>query len=192
MAIKIDNDESARVLALLGEVRLGNRAAADELFRVLYDDLHARARTYLKHADSRLQPTELVHEVYLKLVDRSSVDWQGRTHFFAVAAIAMRQIIVDHVRHAARTKRGGNLRAVTLDEAVAPVGQQDVDVYALHQALERLASLDARQARIVDLRFFGGLSVEEVAEAIGVSKRTVEGEWTQAKAWLRRELSGRG
>lgn len=184
--------DPTRVTVLLGELCDGNRAAADELFPLIYDDLRARARGYLRGADGRLQATELVHEAYIKLVDQSSADWRGRTHFFAVAAIAMRHIIVDHVRHRARAKRGGDLRVVTLNDDVAPASDPDVDVFALYEALERLTALDPRQARIVEMRFFGGLSVEEVAEALGVSKRTVEGEWTHAKAWLRVELgSGR-
>ena len=181
--------DPARVTLLLGQLCEGNRAAADELFPLVYEDLRKRARRYLRGSDGRLQATELVHEAYLRLVDQSSADWRGRTHFFAVAAVAMKHIIVDQVRHHGRAKRGGDLRAVTLDDAVAPVSNPDVDVFALYEALERLAELDPRQARIVEMRFFAGLSVEEVAEALGVSKRTVEGEWTHAKAWLRVELS---
>jgi RNA polymerase sigma-70 factor (ECF subfamily) len=189
MELHVDPVDPVRVTALLGELCGGNRAAADELLPLVYDDLRMRARNYLRGSDGRLQATELVHEAYLRLVDQSSADWRGRTHFFAVAAIAMRHILIDHVRHRGRAKRGGDLRAVTLDEAVAPVADPDVDAYALHEALERLAELDPRQARVVEMRFFGGLSVEEVAEALGVSKRTVEGEWSHAKAWLRVELS---
>ena len=189
MELHVDPVDPVRVTALLGELCGGNRAAADELLPLVYDDLRMRARNYLRGSDGRLQATELVHEAYLRLVDQSSADWRGRTHFFAVAAIAMRHIIIDHVRHRGRAKRGGDLRAVTLDVAVAPDADPDVDVYALHEALERLAELDPRQARVVEMRFFGGLSVEEVAEALGVSKRTVEGEWSHAKAWLRVELS---
>ncbi len=182
--------DSSRVTLLLGELAGGKRSAADELLPLVYDDLRARARGYLRRADGRLQATELVHEAYLKLVDQSHADWRGRTHFFAVAAIAMRHIIIDHVRAGARAKRGGDLRMVTLGDDVAPASGPDVDVMALYEALERLTALDARQARIVEMRFFGGLNVEEVAEVLGVSKRTVEGEWTHAKAWLRAELSG--
>jgi RNA polymerase sigma-70 factor (ECF subfamily) len=189
MELRVDPVDPVRVTALLGELCGGNRAAADELLPLVYDDLRMRARNYLRGSDGRLQATELVHEAYLRLVDQSSADWRGRTHFFAVAAIAMRHILIDHVRHRGRAKRGGDLRAVTLDEAVAPVADPDVDAYALHEALERLAELDPRQARVVEMRFFGGLSVEEVAEALGVSKRTVEGEWSHAKAWLRVERS---
>jgi RNA polymerase sigma factor (TIGR02999 family) len=189
MNLEPESATPARITALLGRLCEGNRAAADELFPLIYDDLRARARGYLRGGDGRLQATELVHEAYLRLVDQSSADWRGRTHFFAVAAIAMRHIVIDHVRHDARAKRGGDLRVVTLDEAVAPVADPNVDALALYEALERLAALDARQARIVEMRFFGGLNVEEVAEALGISKRTVEGEWTHAKAWLRVELS---
>jgi RNA polymerase sigma factor (TIGR02999 family) len=189
MDLHVEPYDPARVTALLGELCGGNRAAADELLPLVYDDLRLRARNYLRGSDGRLQATELVHEAYLKLVDQSSADWRGRTHFFAVAAIAMRHILIDHVRSAGRAKRGGDLRVVTLADEVAPASDPDVDAFALHEALERLAELDPRQARVVELRFFAGLSVEEVAEALGVSKRTVEGEWSHAKAWLRVELS---
>jgi RNA polymerase sigma factor (TIGR02999 family) len=191
MELGVESHDQTRVTSLLGQLCAGNRAAADELLPLVYDDLRARARRYLRGSDGRLQPTELVHEAYLRLVDQSSADWRGRSHFFAVAAVAMRHIIIDQVRHRNRAKRGGDLRAVTLDDAVAPASDPDVDVFALYEALERLAALDPRQASIVEMRFFGGLSVEEVAEVLGVSKRTVEGEWSHARAWLRVEL-GRG
>ena len=140
---------------LLGELSGGKRSAADELLPLVYDDLRARARGFLRRGNGRLQATELVHEAYIKLVDQSHADWRGRTHFFAVAAIAMRHIIIDHVRAGARAKRGGDLRMVTLGDDVAPVSDRDVEVFALYEALERLTALDPRQARIVEMRFFG-------------------------------------
>jgi RNA polymerase sigma-70 factor (ECF subfamily) len=150
--------------------------------------LRARARRYLRgRVGGSLQPTALVHEAYLRLVDAPD-DWNGRTHFFAVAAIAMRQILLDHARHQGRGKRGGNLRRVTLDEAIARDVGPDVDMLALTQALERLAVLDERQARIVELRVFAGMTADEVAEVLEVSRRSVQRDWAFAKAWLRAEL----
>jgi len=129
-----------------------------------------------------------VHEAYMKLVDQTRVDWHGKAHFFAVAAQAMRRILVDHARSRQRDKRGGGRARVALEEATALSPQKDEDVLALDEALERLGAIDPRQAKVVELRFFGGLSVDEVAAALGVSKRTVEGDWTFARAWLSREL----
>lgn len=178
------------VTQVLQDLRNGDQKAADRLLPMVYDEFRALARHYLaqERANHTLQPTALVHEAYMKLVDQTRVDWQGRSHFFAVAAQAMRRILVDHARSRQRDKRGGGRARVVLDEAVALSPQKDEDVLALDECLERLAALDARQAKVVELRFFGGLSVEEVAEALGVSKRTVEGDWTFARAWLSREL----
>jgi RNA polymerase sigma-70 factor, ECF subfamily len=180
------------VTKVLEEIRNGDERAADRLLPLVYDEFRALARHYLaqERGNHTLQPTALVHEAYMKLVDQSRVDWQGRSHFFAVAAQAMRRILVDHARSRQREKRGGGRARVVLDEAVALSPQKDEDVIALDEALERLAALDPRQAKVVELRFFGGLSVEEVAHALGVSKRTVEGDWTFARAWLSRELRG--
>jgi RNA polymerase sigma factor (TIGR02999 family) len=180
------------VTEVLEQLKAGDSRAADRLLPLVYDEFRALARHYLaqERMNHTLQPTALVHEAYLKLVDQTRVDWQGRSHFFAVAAQAMRRILVDHARSRQREKRGGGRPRVTLDEAVALSPQKDEDVLALDEALEKLAALDARQAKVVELRFFGGMSVEEVAEALGVSKRTVEGDWTFARAWLSRELRG--
>jgi RNA polymerase sigma factor (TIGR02999 family) len=180
------------VTQVLEQIRNGDERAADKLLPLVYDEFRALARHYLaqERANHTLQPTALVHEAYMKLVDQSRVDWQGRSHFFAVAAQAMRRILVDHARSRQREKRGGGRARVVLDEAVALSPQKDEDVIALDEALEQLAKLDPRQAKVVELRFFGGLSVEEVAHTLGVSKRTVEGDWTFARAWLSRELRG--
>jgi len=175
---------------MLGRIKGGDREAANQLLPLVYDEFRALANHYLQQErrNHTLQPTALVHEAYMKLVDQSRVNWQGKSHFFAVAAQAMRRILVDHARARHRDKRGGGRARVELDEAVALSPQRDEDVLALDEALERLAALDPRQAKVIELRFFGGLSVEEVAEALGVSKRTVEGDWTFARAWLAREL----
>jgi RNA polymerase sigma factor (TIGR02999 family) len=176
---------------ILAEINAGNADAAARLLPLVYDEFRAMAARYLHHerADHTLQPTALVHEAYLKMVDQSRVDWQGRTHFFAVAAQAMRRVLIDHARHHSRQKRGGGRHKIVLDEAVALSPQRDEEVLALDEALVRLAAVDARQAKIVELRFFGGLTVEEVGQVLGVSKRTIEGDWTMARAWLKRELS---
>jgi len=178
------------VTRLLDEMRAGDEAAADRLLPVVYDELRARARYYLRSGrpGDTLQPTALVHEAYLKLAGQPD-EWESRTHFYAVAAMAMRQIMIDHARYHAREKRGGDAARVTLADVAAPVSGPDVDALALAEALERLAALSERQARIVEMRYFAGLTVDEVAEALGVSRRTVEADWTFAKAWLKAELS---
>ena len=136
-----------------------------------------------------LQPTALVHEAFLELVNQDRVDWQGRAHFFAVASHLMRRILVDHARSRLREKRGGKAERISLDEGLGLSVERDADVLALDDALKALAEEDPQQAELVAMRFFGGLSVEECAAVLGVSKRTVEAEWTLIKAWLRRQLS---
>ncbi len=170
----------------------GERSAdmAKKLMPLVYDELRALAERYL-HSERRghtLQPTALVHEAFMRLVDQNRVDWKGRTHFYAVGAEAMRRILIDQARARGRGKRGGEWQRVVLDEAETPQDLRDIDLVALHDALETLAALDEQQARIVELRFFGGLTVEEVSHVLGVSKRKVEGDWTHAKAWLRSAL----
>ncbi len=178
------------VTLVLEQLRNGDERAADKLLPLVYDEFRALARHYLSQErhNHTLQPTALVHEAYMKLVDQTRVDWHGKAHFFAVAAQAMRRILVDHARSRQRDKRGGGRARVALEEATALSPQKDEDVLALDEALERLGAIDPRQAKVVELRFFGGLSVDEVAAALGVSKRTVEGDWTFARAWLSREL----
>jgi RNA polymerase sigma factor (TIGR02999 family) len=184
--------DSTQVTRLVNEIAAGDRKAGERLFVVLYDAFHALAARYLKgeRPGHTLSPTALVHEVYLKLIDQSRVNWQGRTHFLAVGAQVMRRILVDHARGRKRVKRGGGRIRIQLAEGLALSVQRDEDVLAVDEALAKLAKIDPRQATIVELRFFGGLSVAEVAEFLGLSKRTIEGEWTVARAWLRRELSG--
>lgn len=176
----------------LNALAAGDAAAADRLLPLVYDMLRGLAHRFLgkERADHTLQATALVHEAYLKLVDQRDVDWKGKTHFFAIGARAMRRILVDHARTRARAKRGGGAAKLSLDEGGVLSPERDTDVLALEAALEKLESQDPRQARIVELRFFGGLTVEEVAQALGVSKRTVEADWTLLRAWLRRELAG--
>ncbi|MBX9790965.1 MAG: sigma-70 family RNA polymerase sigma factor [Pirellulales bacterium] len=177
---------------MLAAIAAGDARAADELLPLVYDEFHRLAESYLRRESPghTLQPTALVNEAYLKLVDQTRADWQGRTHFFALGAQAMRRILVDHARRKQREKRGGGMHRIALNEELSVSPRRDEDLVELDEALNKLAKIDPRQARIVELRFFGGLTVAEVAEALGVSKRTVENEWTMVRAWLRRELSG--
>lgn len=176
---------------MLSAVAAGEARAADELLPLVYDEFHRLAEHYLRGESPghTLQPTALVNEAYLKLIDQSRASLQGRTHFFALGAQAMRRILVDHARGKHREKRGGGLHRIELNDELSVSPRRDEDLVELDEALNKLAEIDPRQARIVELRFFGGLTVAEVAEALGVSKRTVENEWTMVRAWLRRELS---
>jgi RNA polymerase sigma factor (TIGR02999 family) len=179
------------VTQLLMDWSEGNTAALKELMPLVYRELRKLARQYLnRERDGHtLQTTDLVHEAYLKLVDQRRVQWQNRTHFFGVAAELMRRILVDHARRHKRAKRGGGVPLVSLSQANMVSRQPTVDVIALDEALTRLAKIDERKARIVELRFFGGLEVKEVAEFLKISTPTVMREWKMAKAWLHRELS---
>jgi RNA polymerase sigma factor (TIGR02999 family) len=180
------------VTQILQEVSGGNREAPARLMPLVYDELRRLADHYLRQErpDHTLQPTALVHEAYLRLIDQTRVDWQNRAHFFGVAAQLMRRILVDHARRHRASKRGGFRQKLTLDEAVDYSQTRDVDLVKLDDALTALAKFDARQSRVVELRFFGGLTIEETAEAIGVSPATVKVDWSMAKAWLRREIGG--
>ncbi len=185
-------DKSAKLTQTLVDTsELDPAEAVRQLMPLVYDELRALAEKHLRseNAGHTLQPTALVHEVFMRLVEQSRVNWKGRAHFLAVSAQAMRRILVDHARARGRVKRGGEWRRVVLDELLAPPKLREVDSVALNDALETLATLDEQQARIVELRFFGGMSVAEVAHVLGVSKRKIEGDWTHAKAWLRAELS---
>lgn len=177
---------------LLAAISDGDREAADRLMTLLYEEFRRLAARYLnrERSDITLQPTALVHEAFLRLVNQQNVDWQGRTHFFAIGAQAMRRILVDHARRKQSEKHGGGRHRIELDDQMTISKKRDEDLLAIDDALEVLSKIDPRQAKIVELRFFGGLTVAEVAEVLGVSKRTVENEWTMVRAWLRRELSG--
>lgn len=167
-------------------------AARDELVPIVYEELRRLASQYMRgeRGGHTLQTTALVNEAYLRLAGVDRIQWRDRTHFFAMAATLMRRILVDHARQRGRDKRGGGVSVTSLaDQAVAP--ESTVDVIALDEALTRLAVLDAQQARIVELRFFTGLTVEETAEALDISPATVKREWATAKAWLYRELGGK-
>ena len=171
----------------------GDRAALEELMPLVYDELHKQAARYLRRerAGHTLQTTALIHEAFLKLVGQREANWESRNHFFAIASQAMRRILIDHARAKHQEKRGGGNVALALDE-VEPVSEgsdERVDLLALDQALNRLARIDQQQVRIVELRYFGGLSIEETAAALNVSRATVVRDWSVAKTWLRRELS---
>lgn len=177
--------------ALLAAWTKGDGGASTDLLDAVYDELRRLARGYLRRerGDHSLPPTALVHEAYLRLVDQRRVQWQNRTHFFAIAAHLMRRILVDHARARGAEKRGASV-TVPLDDANERVHLPDVDVLALDVALDKLASIDERQSRLVELRFFGGLSVTETAAVLGIAPITVKRDWALARAWLFRELRG--
>jgi RNA polymerase sigma-70 factor, ECF subfamily len=182
------------IAEILNDASQPDQALVERLAPILYDELRARARAYLRgeRSNHSLQPTALVHEAYVRLAGGAKIDWRGRTHFLAAAAIAMRHVLVDYARGRKTSKRGGSVEKVSIDEVDASVEPVDIDLIALHNALEKLAVLNARHARIVTLRFFAGLTVPEVAESLGLSQTTVEDDWTFARAWLRRELERTG
>ena len=169
----------------------GDRKALDRLVPLVYSELKRRAGAQLarERGSHTLQPTALVHEAFLRLVDQRSAQWQNRAQFFGVAAQLMRRILVDHARARAAAKRGGDAVRISFDDAGEAAVSPETDVLLLNQALERLAALDGRQARVVELRYFAGLTVEEVAAVLGVSQITVKRDWTMARAWLYRELT---
>lgn len=170
----------------------GDRAVGEQLLPLVYAELHRRAAAAMRREDEghTLQATALVHEAYLRLCDQRRMSWQSRAHFFGIAAQLMRRILIDHAREHLAGKRGGGGRQVTLSGVEADAGDDGAaDVLALHDALERLAVLDARQARLVELRYFSGLTIEETAGALDLSPATVKREWATARAWLKRELA---
>lgn len=174
---------------LVRALRKGDRAALDQLVPRLYDELHLIAHRELARRDGgTVRTTALVHEAYVKLADHAHLDVQSRAHFLAVAATAMRHILVDHARARATRKRGGGLRRVPLEEAISTAGQRLNLLVELDDALARLAAYDERLCRVVECRFFGGLTVAETARALGLAPRTVDRAWKKAKAWLYREL----
>jgi len=179
------------ITLLLTAASRGDRAAVDALLTTVYDELRRRAASLMRseRGDHTLQPTALVHEAYLELVAIEHVDWKGRAHFFAVASQVMRRVLVDHARARAADKRGGGATRVPIEHALGLSASRDADVLVINDALEELAKLNPRHAEIVSMRFFGGLSVEEVAAVLDTSKRTVEAEWSFIKAWLRRTLA---
>lgn len=185
---------SSEISLLLDQYRDGQTEAFGKLMALVYDDLRRLAAWQLQteRADHTLQPTALVHEVYLKLAGENPVEWHNKAHFFALAAQVMRHILVDHARTRQRDKRGGGQANLPLDEALKLGQASEPSLIELDEALSTLAAQDARKSRIVELRYFGGLSIEETAEVLEISPTTVRREWTLAKAWLRRELRKSG
>lgn len=183
---------SHNISHLLNEWNAGDPQALDRLTPLVYEELRHQAARYLRRErpGHTLQTTALIHEAYLRLIDAKDVNWQSRSHFFAVAANVMRRILVEHARRRDADKRGGSQVRVQFDEALAVADETDVDLLAMDEALDRLAAIDPQQARVVELRFFSGLSVEETAAALGVSPKTVKRDWSVARAWLRREIGG--
>jgi RNA polymerase sigma factor (TIGR02999 family) len=183
--------ESAQnITQLLKDWGEGNQGVLDELMPMVYDELRRQAARHLRkeRPNHTLQTTALIHEAYLKLIGQE-VNWQNRSHFFAIASQAMRRILVDHARTRHREKRGGIVENLPLEEALAAgTEEKRLDLVELDEALTRLAKLDERQAKIVELRYFSGLSIDETAEVLGVSNSTVRADWTMAKAWLKNEI----
>ncbi len=180
------------VTRILGQLAEGDSSAATELLPLVYDELRALAAHYMhaERPDHTLQATALVHEAYVRLVGTGSLEFKGRQHFFAVAARAMRRLLVNHARDRKARKRGGDMRRITLSEAFAAREGQFIEILNLHEALEELAALSERQARLSELRFFAGLEVAEAAEVLGIGLTTAKRDWTIARAWLTNRLAG--
>lgn len=186
----MDRSSRSDITRILKKAGSGDDSALNRLLPLVYDELRALAESYLQRErpDHTLQATALVHEAYVRLVKQEEVEWQNRAHFFAVAARAIRRILVDHARTHQRAKRGGRHQRVQLDDDILVTEGRGLDLLSLDEAMERLADLHERQSRIVELRFFGGLSAKETSAVLGVSSRTVDADWSMARAWLRREL----
>lgn len=186
----VENKEE--VMRLLRAFSGGDRAALDRLLPVVYDELRklAHARLRDERSDHTLNTTALVHEAYLELIDLGPIDWQSRAHFFGLAAQVMRHVLVDYAVRRKALKRGGGMQRISLDEAADIAEQRADELLALEEALQRLEKVEPRQSRVVECRFFGGLSIEETAHVLGVSPVTVTRDWTVARAWLNRELGG--
>jgi RNA polymerase sigma factor (TIGR02999 family) len=183
-----------QVTQILGRIAEGHGSAARDLLPLVYDELRRLAASYMRRqpAGHTLQATALVHEAYMRLVGQTEVRWESRAHFFAVAATAMRQILANHARAKGAVKRGGKRMLVTLSEAVDPATGPEIDLLVLHDALEKLTALDEQQSRVVELRFFGGMTGEEIASVLDISPATVKREWRAARAWLNAELERNG
>jgi RNA polymerase sigma-70 factor, ECF subfamily len=182
--------DRGEVTVLLAKLTQGNEEAAGKLIPLVYSEMRRLAGAYMRRerSDHTLQPTALVNEAYLKLVEQRGVDWQSRSHFFGIAAQVMRRILVDHARGHLRDKRGGGQKPVPIDQALVFAPEQSEEILKLNEALDRLTKLDERQGKIVELRFFGGLTVEQTAELMGISPKTVKRDWSMAKAWLHGEM----
>jgi RNA polymerase sigma factor (TIGR02999 family) len=187
-----DEQGAENITQLLVELSHGDRDKVDLLLPMIYEELRRLAASYLRRErpDHTLQPTALVHEAYLRLIDQTRVNWQNRAHFFGVAAQIMRRLLVDHARKHNAGKRGYDFQKLSLDENIDKAAERNAEIVALDDALKALALVDEQKARIVELRYFGGLTVEETAEAMGVTPITIERHWRMAKAWLHSQLKG--
>ena len=187
------SEQGNEITALLAEVEAGNVSAVDAIIPYIYDDLQKRAHSYLQseRGNHTLNTTALVHEAYLKLIGQSQVSWKNRAHFFGVASIAMRRILINYAKQKKAAKRGGGVVAVTLMEDFVIKDARSDELIALDEAMERLTMINNRHGKIVEMRFFGGLNHEEIAAVLGVSVPTVRRDWRIARAWLHRELSSR-
>lgn len=191
MAVNHPASKASKITEMLREWSGGKQEALDNLMPLVYDELHRQASRYLRkeRQGHTLQTTALINEAYLKLIDQRNVNWESRSHFFAIAAQAMRRILVDYARTTHRKKRGGSDIKLPLAEAMLVAADENtVDLIALDEALNKLAERDKQQARVVELRYFSGLSLQETAEAMHISRSTVASDWSMAKAWLYREL----
>jgi RNA polymerase sigma-70 factor, ECF subfamily len=189
----MDEPDRGRITSVLLDTRNPKSGlASEQLAEALYPELRRLAGSLMRRerADHTLQPTALVGEAFLRLVDQTKTDWKDRAHFLGIAARVMRQVLVDHARRHAAAKRGAGVQRVTFDDAAGVSGGQVVDLLVVNDALERLAALDERGARVVEMRVFAGLTIEEIAHVLGVSKRTVDADWAMARLWLARELGG--
>jgi RNA polymerase sigma factor (TIGR02999 family) len=186
-----DQQSPTSVTELLVRARSGDPSALANVFPLIYDELHRLAQLQLRREPDghTLSPTALVHEAYMRLIDYSRIEWAGRAHFMAVAATAMRRILVDHARGHRSVKRGGALRRVSLDSVELGAEDRAELLIAIDEALDRLKTLDRRQAQVVECRFFGGMTEEETAEALGIGLRTAKRDWAKAKSWLHREIA---
>jgi RNA polymerase sigma-70 factor (ECF subfamily) len=195
----VERDVSGNVTQFLIDWSQGDPGALENLMPLVYNELRRLARLKLLRLEQNptIEPTSLVHDAYIRLIDQNRVNWQNRAHFFAIAAETMRRILVDHARSRLRKKRGGGRKQVSLESALVASDLKDFNLLALNDALDRLAAIDEKQARIIELRFFAGLSIEDTATVMKISPRTVKREWAMARAWLYREMkvlspSGRG
>ena len=184
-------DAQHEVTQILNDWSGGDANAPERLMPFVYDELRRLARSFLvrERDDHTLQPTALVHEAYVRLVDQTRVNWQNRAHFYGIASSMMRRVLIDHARAHAADKRGGAAVHLSLDDVQVPLEQRAADFVALDEALEKLSQFDERKSRVVEMRFFGGLNDEEIAEVLGVTTRTVLRDWKKARLWLYRELS---
>ncbi len=190
----VDPGEFTQILLGLGTGGLDDREATDRVFQVAYEELRRVAGGLMRRerADHTLQPTALVNEAYLRLADETRLEWQNRAHFFGIAARAMRQLLIEHARRRGAEKRGGGMERVTLDDRLGVAAVNEFEILELEDALTKLGEMDARMARVVELRFFGGLTAKETAHVLDISRRTVQEDWRVAKMWLAHELAGKG